>query len=198
MTPPIEWLWEITRENVSQKLQWITEEERKIILEELQKDDKESKEDLENIPELEDKNFTVKDTSDRIKIKEDRNGFKVRENPEGDAREYINGKYKWQQIFIPESALRETKKVGKKLPASWKVYENILYKKYQWNYKKFLKWEKMKFCGKYNPTFDIFDLIDEGFDMQCADGSIFMGFRKHWFYDIWNVAFGHSVRCEKD
>ncbi|MEI8252369.1 MAG: hypothetical protein WCG25_01130 [bacterium] len=49
---------------------------------------------MENIPELEDKNFTVKDTSDRIKIKEDRNGFKVRENPEGDAREYINGKYK--------------------------------------------------------------------------------------------------------
>lgn len=40
MTTPIEWIWVITRENVSQKLAWITTEEKQIILEELQKTEK--------------------------------------------------------------------------------------------------------------------------------------------------------------
>lgn len=48
MVPPIEWLWEITEENVSKKLEWLTNKERDIIFEELQKNKESQKEPSES------------------------------------------------------------------------------------------------------------------------------------------------------
>jgi hypothetical protein len=48
---------------------------------------------MENLPELEDTNFKIKNTKNRKEIK-DLNGVRVKVNPEGDAREYLEGYYK--------------------------------------------------------------------------------------------------------
>ena len=51
------------------------------------------KETIEKTPELEDRNFRVEDTSGWKEIT-DQNGVKVKENPEGDVSEYLEGEYK--------------------------------------------------------------------------------------------------------
>ena len=60
--------------------------------------------------ELENTNFRIPSAGWKI-ISED---FFV--NPKGDVWEIIKGKYKGEQLFTWDSAIRETRKVGKKLP----------------------------------------------------------------------------------
>ena len=144
------------------------------------KGNKDIKEVLENIPELEDENFKV-DSTKRTKIEEDENGVRVKINPEWDIREYIWGVQKnliWEQLFTYDSALRETRKVGKKLPPSWMI-ENIKNKKYRWHetyladHKAFLKGEKIKLSGRRTPGNENFSNINRAFGMRCEDGSYF-------------------------
>jgi len=52
----------------------------------------EVKETIEKIPALDKENFRIDSTN--WKIITDQNGVKVKENSEGDVREYVEGKYK--------------------------------------------------------------------------------------------------------
>ena len=162
-----------------------------------EKETKEKKEKSEKLPELADKNFKVENTKGRKEVT-DPNGVKVLENKEWDVREYLEGDCKWEQLFTQDSALRETNKAGKTLPASWTTYRDIIEKKYKWNYQDFLKGENMLFPGWRNPDSKKFDNMDEGFNLRCADGSYFNGNRNKRNNYIWNRSYGFSVRCLKD
>ena len=128
---------------------------------------KKGKEIKEKNPDLEERNFRVEDTSKWKEIN-DLNWVRWKESPEGDVREYLEGKYIWEQLFTKKSALREAKKAGKELPPSSSTYVDILNKKYAWNYEAFLVGEKINFTGSYN-HWD----IDKFFGLRCADGSFF-------------------------
>ena len=155
----------------------------------------ESKEKQENSLELAEKNFRVEDTKNRKEIT-DPNGVKVKENPKWDVREYLEGGNKWEQLFTYDSALRETKKAGKKLPPSWTRYRDIIEGKYAWNYQDFLEWEKITFPGVREN--DWFQDIDLEFGLHCADGSYFNGYKYKWFAKWGKKNDGYSVRCLKD
>jgi len=161
-------------------------------------------------PELEDTNFRI-DSTNR-KEKTDKNWFKVLENPEGDVREYLDGNFHGEQLFTGDkfddnwaiikewSATRETKKLGKKLPASWTTYRDIINKKYAWNYQDFLRWENILFPGYRNNYSEHFGSISEMFSLHCADGSRFYGDKNngsHKEYDSSLRNYGSSVRCLK-
>lgn len=154
-----------------------------------------SKESLEQLPALEEENFRI-DSTNRKEIT-DPNGVKVKENPEWDVREYLEGKYKWEQLFTQKSALRETRKVGKKLPESWTVYENILMKKYGWNYQDFVTWENMLFVGWRGSVTEEFRFVNEEFGLRCFGGSYFHGNRYNWCNCRNTEGYGCSVRCVK-
>ncbi|MFA7718205.1 MAG: hypothetical protein WC875_05830 [Candidatus Absconditabacterales bacterium] len=144
-----------------------------VVLQKGKKSDKESKEISEKAPELENKNFSI-DSTNRTEIT-DPNGVKVKENPEGDAREYLEGDYKGEQLFTQESALREANKAGKILPASWTTYRDIIEEKYRGNYQDFLKGEKIIFPGWYHSDRGELYEIGKKFSMRCRDGSSFNG-----------------------
>ena len=216
MTTPVRWSFEVeikTEKQADSIVDALDEQERKRLLDALNKkmwikeEKKESKETIEKTPELEYTNFKI-DSTNRKEITSP-NGVKVKENLEGDVREYLEGECKGQQLFtwdeivdgkvIKEwSATREAKKAGKKLPASWTIYRDIIEKKYEWNYQKFIEGEKMIFAGWRNPVNKKFDFIGEEFDLRCADGSSFGGGRDEWDNDEWSRHYGFSVRCLKD
>ncbi len=205
MVPPIKWSFEVeikTEKQADSIVDALDEQERKKLLDALNKkmwtkeEKKESKETIEKTPELDKENFRIDSTN--WKEITDPNGVKVKENPEGDVREYVEGKYKWEQLFTQDSALREANKAGKTLPASWTTYRDIINKKYEWNYQDFLKWENMIFAGWRNPNNESFSGIDEEFGLRCADGSNFDGGRDRWYGYDWNEYCGFSVRCLKD
>ena len=149
---------------------------------------------LENLPKLEEENFKI-DSTDWEEI-EGWNWIKV--NPEWDVREYLEWKQKWEQLFTKASALRETKKAGKTLPSSWKVLEDIIKKKYKWNYQDFLEKENIKFSGWRTKFPEIFKHIDEVSHMWCEDGSSLIGFRDRWHHNNHHDNYGLSVRCIQD
>ena len=151
--------------------------------------------ETKELPVLEDTNFSI-DSAGREE-KEDANGIKFKENPEGDVQEYLEGDHKWQQFFTDISASREAIKAGKTLVDSWQTYENILHQKYKWNYQAFVAGEKMVFCGWRSPNGRFYD-IDKGFALRCADGSDFLGGREEWDSYGWNEDSGFSVRCVKN
>ncbi len=206
MVPTIEG-WNITPENVTN----LTDEEIAIVqaeankrisanLENTQKPEteekKESKETIEKAPELDKENFRIDSTNWKEITAPNR--VKVKENPEGDVREYLEGKYKWEQLFTPDSALREANKAGKTLPASWTTYRDIIEKKYEWNYQKFIEGENMIFVGWRTNIYKTFNFIDEIFGLCCADGSSFLGDSDKWNNDKWSKNHGFSVRCLKE
>jgi len=156
----------------------------------------EQKESIENLPKLEKENFKI-DSTDWKEI-EDPNGVRVKENPEWDVREYLEWDYKWEQLFTNASSIRETKKAGKKLPKSWTVFEDIIEKKYKWNYQDFLEWENIKFSGWRNPDSKEFNNIDREFSLWCEDVSCFYGRRNRWSHDYNNGYYGFFVRCLQD
>ena len=202
MVPPIKWSYEFEIETDEQaaKIAWdLNKKEAKRLLDALNRKMwmKEEKEVIEKTPELADKNFRVEDTKGRKEII-DPNGVKVLENSEGNVREYVEGKYKWEQFFTDESALREATKAGKTLPPSSTTYVDIINKKYNWDYQAFITWEKMIFSGWRYPNNKTFYYIDRGFVLRCADGSYFNGHRNKWNYYEWNKYYGFSVRCLKD
>ena len=213
MTPPVYFKSELiidSPEVANSIVDWLDAKERALLLEALQKWNEtrqEFKENLEKLPELEKENFRI-DSTNRKEITSP-NGVKVKENPEGDVREYLEGDYKGEQLFtwdeivdwkiIKEwSATREVKKAGKKLPASWTIYREIIEKKYEWNYQDFLKGEKMVLAGWRDPDYKGFEDIDGGFYLRCADDSDFGGGRDGWYCYGWNRHYGFSVRCLKD
>lgn len=159
---------------------------------------KEQKETVENIPELDNENFKI-DSANRQEIT-DINGIKVKTNDEWDVREYPS----WEQLFTQESALRETRKLGKKMPVWWIVYRDIINKKYKWNYQNFLKGEHMVFPGyRGMVNGELYD-GDEEFNLRCAKGFYFTGNRTSWSHSKprwshgkWNRKYGFSVRCLK-
>ena len=169
----------------------------------------EQKEDIEWLPKLEKDNFRIDSTN--WKEIEAPNGVIVKENPEWDAWEYLEWNKKWEQLFTKASAIRETKAAGKKLPASSKVFENIINWKeenwwYNWDYQAFLLWEGYidkdwnktgKFCGWRNPydKDETFNIIDEGFYIWCEDGSYFNGYYNEWIHYHNGNSYGFSVRC---
>lgn len=191
----------------------LDEQERKKLLNALNKkmwnkaEKKEVTETIEKTPELDKENFRIDSTN--WKEVTDPNGVKIKENPEGDVREYVKWKYKGKQLFTWDeivdwkvvkewSATREVKKAGKILPASRTTYRDIINKKYEWNYQDFLEWENVIFAGWRNPFSKKFGNIDEVFALRCADGSDFNGNRDRWFHSLWNKNYGFSVRCLKD
>jgi len=210
MVPPIKWSFEVeikTEKQAYSIVDALDEQERKKLLDALNKkmwtkeEKKESKETIEKTPELDKENFRIDSTN--WKEITDPNGVKVKENPEWDVWEYVEGKYKWEQLFTQDSALREANKAGKTLPASWTTYRDIINKKYEWNYQDFfyqdsLKWENMIFAGWRTPDGKEFYGIDGGFDLRCADGSDFHGGRNEWAHSRWDKDYGFSVRCLKD
>lgn len=201
MIPPID-LTEINSlEDAKEALQtWkISKERAEFIAQALlliKEPQKEEKENIEKIPTLENANFRIDSTNRKEIISS--NGVKVKENPDGDIREYIEGDYKGEQLFTEDSALREAKKAGKRLPASWTTYRDIINKKYEWNYQKFLEWEKMLFAGWRDPDDKTFNYINKVFRLRGADGSNFSGNKSKWNNNGWNRNCGFSVRCLKD
>lgn len=188
MTPPIEFTSSLTIDTsykAKSLVNWLDPKEKTLLLEALL-----------GLAELEDTNFKI-DSTNRKEITSP-NGIKVKENPEGDVREYLEGEYKGEQLFTQDAALRETAKVGKKLPASSKTYIDIIEKRYQWNYDDFLDGEKMIFSGWRNPDNYTFDCIDRYFNLRCADGANFEGNRDRSTNNEWLNYFGFSVRCLKD
>lgn len=159
--------------------------------------EKESNETLDKLPELEDRNFRVEDTSNRIGAI-DQNGIKIKVNPEGDVQEYLEGDYAWQQFFDENSAARETERVNKKLPDSIHFYKDIIEKKYSWDYQSFLKWEQILFTGWYGKNSDSFVFIGENICLRCADGSLFSCTKKEWVPLGNNRFSAFSVRCIKN
>ena len=182
MVLPIKWSFEVeikTDKQADGIVEDLNEQERKRLLDALNKKmwiKEEKKETVEKTPELDKENFRIEVDSNWKDIT-DPNGVKVKENPEGDVREYVEGKYKWEQLFTQDSALREANKAGKTLPASWTTYRDIINKKYEWNYQDFLKGENMVFAGWRNPNNKTFSYIDKEFALRCADGSSFDGGR---------------------
>lgn len=205
MVPPIKWSFEIeikTEKQADSIVDALDEEERKKLLDALNKkmwtkeEKEESKETIEKTPELDKENFRIDSTN--WKEITDPNDVKVKENPEGNVREYVEGKYKWEQLFTQDSALREANKAAKTLPASWTTYRDIINKKYEWNYQDFLKGENMIFAGWRSRNSEIFNGIDKEIGLRCADGSNFGGSREEWDETRWHKDCGFSVRCLKD
>ncbi len=216
MTPPITWSFEVeikTEKQADSIVDALDEQERKKLLDALNKkmwikeEKRETKETLENLPKLEEKNFRIDSTN--WKEVTAPNGVKVKENPEWDVREYLEGKYTWEQLFTGDeivdwkiitewSATREAKKAGKTLPASRTTYRDIINKKYKWNYQDFIEGEKMIFAGWRNHNGKTFNGLDREFGLRCADGSDFNGNRNKWNNTKWNRNYGFSVRCLKD
>ena len=205
MVPPIKWSFEVeikTEKQADSIVDALDEQERKKLLDALNKkmwteeEKKEIKETVEKTPELDKENFRIDSTN--WKEITDPNGVKVKENPEWDVREYLEGKYKGEQLFTYTSAKREADKAGKTLPASWKVYEDIMDKKYHGDYKSFLEWENMIFAGWRSPNHKTFFDFDRDFGLRCADGSYFTGDRDVWDTHSWDKDYGFSVRCLKD
>ena len=202
MTPPIKWSFEVeinTKQQADNIVDQLDEQERKKLLDALNKKmwTKESKEKTEKLPELADKNFRVENTKGRKEVT-DPNGVKVLENKEWDVREYLEGDYKWEQLFTQDSALREANKAGKTLPASWTTYRDIIEKKYKWNYQDFLKGENMVFPGWRDPGSKGFGNLSRAFTLRCADGSYFDGSRNTRYNNKCYRSYGFSVRCLKD
>ena len=137
---------------------------------EMKENKKDSRETVENVPELEKKNFRVKNTKNRKEFT-DSDGVKFKVNREKDIREYVDWKHEWEQLFTEESILRETSKVGKKLPL-FQTYRDIVEKKYKWKYKDSLKGEAMTFPGWRGPN-ERFANIGKAFVLHCADGGVF-------------------------
>jgi hypothetical protein len=148
---------------------------------------------MNHIITLEKENFRI-DSTDWKKIK-DSNWTKVKVNPEWDVWEYLEWTKKWEQLFTKASAIRETKKCGKKLPTSYKIFEDIIEQKYKWDYEAFVVWEDMKFCGWRLPYGERFDDIDKGFSIWCEDGSNFNGNYNGWNRNNDNDGYSFSVRC---
>ena len=156
----------------------------------------ESSETADEAPELEDKNFRVTDNQDRKEVI-DEHGIRLKVNPERDIREYVEGKYKGEQLFAYKAAIRETEKAGKKLPATKSVYTDIINQKYNGKYQDFLVGEKIKFTGRTSScgTSTIAG-CDEIFLLYCADESTFAG-NKEEIINGNNWA-GKGIRCLKD
>lgn len=170
---------------------------------------------------LEKENFKIDSTN--WKEIQDLAGVKVLVNPEWDVWEYLEWNSKWEQLFTgPEyknwklikewSAIRETKKAGKKLPTSANKYKKLIrWKKihwwYGWDYLAFLIWEwyltqnrnaTKKFSGWRNADDDMFNDIDREFSMWCEDGTYFYGDRMESSCVDWRWSDGRSVRCLQD
>lgn len=152
---------------------------------------KELKETLENVPQLDEQNFRVEDTSGRKEIIDD-DGVKYLEHPEWDVREFVSGvpsEFIGQQRFTGDkvdghwnlitqwSATRETQKAWRKLPPSAEIFENIIDIKYQWWYQDFLIWEKVLFPVLVVPDLNVRSLMRSGSDMS-----------EYNFYTKWLVA----------
>ncbi len=167
-----------------------------------EKENNEQKESIEDLSKLEKENFRIDSTWWKEIV--DDSGVAVKENPEWDVREYLEWKCKWEQLFTKASAIREAKKVGKRLPSSCTVIKDIIeWKKeagwYKLTYRDFLAWENIKFPGWRNPKNKKFNNIDKGFGIWCDDGSYFIGNRLIWhLHDDDNVNYGFSVRCLQD
>ncbi len=157
---------------------------------------KEIKEILEALPILEKKNFRISSKKNREEIISP-NWVRVKVNPEWDVREYLEGKNKWEQLFTYKAAIRETKLAGKNMPDSWKVYKQIIDQKYAWNYKDFLKWEKIKFCGYRNAEDGNIDGVGS-LGLWCKKKSLINGYKHDRDNDFWGDDYAISVRCMKE
>lgn len=175
------------------KIKWVKNEKSEALLKSLQE-----KEILEKLPELDNENFRIKNIENRIP-KKDPNWVKVLEHPEGGVRQYLEGEFKGQQLFTRYAAIRETVKAGKKIVRSWTVYRDILIQKYKWNFKKFIKWEKIVLCGRRNPESETFTSIGTAFNFRCEDGTNYYGidYRNGRWNNNWDDLFAFPVRCEK-
>ncbi|MFA7298886.1 MAG: hypothetical protein WC010_04555 [Candidatus Absconditabacterales bacterium] len=170
---------------------------------------------------LEKENFKIDSTN--WKEIQDLAGVKVLVNPEGDVWEYLEGNSKGEQLFTgPEykngklikegSAIRETKKAGKKLPTSANKYKKLIRGKkihggYGGDYLAFLIGEgyltqnrnaTKKFSGWRNADDDMFNDIDREFSMWCEDGTYFYGDRMESSCVDGRGSDGRSVRCLQD
>ncbi len=206
MTPPIEDI-KVTPENAKD----LTDEEIDIVVTEKQErlsanlgDSKETKEKTEKFPELDKENFRIdsswwKEENWCIHWNEEGKSVRVKVHPSRQAFEYLEWNYKWEQLFRPEFALKETKKIKKNLPGSWTFYDDMINNKYKWDYQEFLKWENIQFVWWVFPHGEGFEGIDEKFWLRCEDGSFLCGEQ-----NIYNhLERGHrdyffSVRCLKD
>lgn len=180
MVPPIKWNFEVninTPEQAENLIENLNEKEKTMLLDALNKkmwlseNSKNMAEQKETLPELEKENFRVKDTADRKVI--DTEIWRMKEHPQWGVREITEGKYKWEQLFNHSAAIRETQKVGKKIPKSFKVYKNIISERYDNNYQLFLKSENTKFVWYRHKSDEKIVRIDYMFRFWCENGSYF-------------------------
>lgn len=78
--------------------------------------------------ELEDKNFRINSVGwkmERTNIK----GLRVLVNPENDIWEYVDGKFKGEQLFTHDAMMRETKKRNKRVPTDEELSDLVKEKK---------------------------------------------------------------------
>jgi len=165
---------------------------------------KENKEIADRIPELEEKNFHIE--MEERDEREDKNGIKYKlKLPEKDVREYLEWPYRWEQLFTHAAAIRETAKAKKKLPATWKVYRDIIQKKYKWNYNAEWKWndfvsgENIISSRSRDKNDRAFDTLGPDFRLWCEDWSYIHG-NKYWWDWKWSNYKDYavsSVRCVK-
>jgi len=153
---------------------------------------------------LEKENFRIDSTNWRAIISP--GWVKVKVNSKWDVRELLEWKYRWEQLFNRESAIRETKAAWKKLPSSYKVFDNIIEQRYKWDYQAFLLWEKykdkdwnktIKFSG-WRDTYNAAFWVDGEFHIWCENGSSFKGSNDKPGHSNGNYNFGYSVRCVKE
>ncbi len=81
--------------------------------------------DGEHIPELEEFNFKIDSSNWEIKIVD---WLQIKVNPEWDIFEYVNCINRntiWEQLFTWDAAMRETKKVNKKMPTDREFCFNL-------------------------------------------------------------------------
>lgn len=113
----------------------------------------------------------------------------------------------WEQLFTYEAALRETNKLGKKMPPSAQYYVDLIENKYHGNCKRFLEEESIPLCGQRNDR--KWHIQDMGGEWEvngcaylwCEDGTYLQCYT--YGYTIWQASDsvrkrGMSVRCIED
>jgi hypothetical protein len=112
----------------------------------------------------------------------------VKVNPEWDVWEYLEWKFKWEQLFTFNAI--ERLDIESKLPTKEQI-EELIWEDYGW----FLMDNNIKFCGWRNPYNKKFNSIDGEFDIWCEGGSVFYGDFSRWNHYNVNDIYGFSVRC---
>lgn len=144
--------------------------------------------------DLDDSNLKIEDISDWNILQNWINEPLI--NPDKDIVEINFWEYDWDQLFSHQAAKRELEKVGKRMAPNPQYYEDMIQNKYNWDYQKFLKEEKIKFTWVFSVAHNKLDLQWEDFYLLTEDGGYFCWNKKDWYIrSSWE--YFTSIRCVK-